>query len=437
MILSRGEIFDKYCQSDKVKRRSMAGEKIMPGSMERLVDKDILKSYGAVSTPARIADLMIGLAGIKNWLGLEVLEPGAGLCEFLARVRDRYPENNFTGIEINPEIFEIATSRHKSFQLLLSDFLLWDSGKKYDLVIGNPPYGIIGDQSHYPIHALKEKRQAYKAASSTWFGKYNIYGAFIEKSVALLKDRARLVFIVPATFMVLDDFKLLRKFLARSGKIKIYYLGPGIFAKRQVSTAILVLEKGGKGIELHDAVNQGDIIKCYTKDEYDGGMIRFESGPTREFEKGKIPLGQIFKIRFAARSPQFRDHPLTSLKPGPGLVPALTGRNLAPGRIDYQRCYSGYYFPLRAASDLRIFYGSAHIVVGHTKGGRVVAAVDDRCYPWREEMHIVPKVQGVALKPIVDYLNSEEVQRYMKSLYREITPHLTITQLKLLPIAGP
>jgi len=409
-------------------------EKTSHHSMEKLVDHALLKSYGAVSTPARIVDLMTELAGVKHWEGLEILEPGAGFCEFLSRIRDKHPRNRFTAIEINSEIFKIAAAMHRNIELILEDFLLWAPDKKFDLIMGNPPYGIIGDQSHYPIHALKEKRKSYRVAFKTWFGKYNIYGAFIEKSINLLKDRGKLVFIVPATFMVLDDFNLLRKFLAVSGKSKIYYLGPGIFANRLVSTAIMVFEKGLKGLALFDAVNQGDIIQCHAKDEYEGAIIRFENDQTRGFEKGKVPFGDIFEIHFAARSPEIKNHPLTRTKPGQGLAPVLTGRNLRKGRIDYKNCFSGLYFPQKKAGELRIFYNSRHIVVGHTKGGRVVAAVDELCYPWREELHLTPKIKGLALKPVVDYLNSEEVQHYMKTLYKEITPHLTITQLKILPI---
>jgi len=402
--------------------------------IEKLLDKDSWKSYGAVSTPAEIVELMISLAEMESWKGLSILEPGAGFCEFLGRIQARHPDNHFAGIEVNPEIFKMAAARHKSFQLLLSDFLLWGSGKKFDLIIGNPPYGIIGEKSHYPIHALKEKRNAYKAIFKTWFGKYNIYGAFIEKAGRLLQAGGRLVFIVPATFMVLDDFKLLRKFLAEQGRTKIYYLGPGIFQNRQVSTAILVLGKGEKGIELFQLDSRGQMKKCFACEKYDGGIVRFETDETRAFEKNKIPLGQIFDVLFAARSPEIKKHPLASTRPGKGLVPVLTGSSLRPGWIDYDNTRSGFYFPLARAGELRKFYGEKHIVVGHTKGGKVVAAIDERGYPWREELHLVPKKDGLNLEAVVGYLNSSEVQDYMKSLYKEITPHLTITQLKLLPL---
>ena len=178
--------------------------------LDEILGKDVWKTYGAVSTPVEIVDLMLRLSGIEKWEGLEILEPGSGLCDFSTRIYSEHPNNNFTGVEVNPEIYNISASLHPQFNLILSDFLLWKSGVRYDIVIGNPPYGIIGDKSHYPIHALNGKKPSYKKLSATWFGKYNIYGAFIEKGLHVLKSGGKLIYIVPATFMILDDFKVLR-----------------------------------------------------------------------------------------------------------------------------------------------------------------------------------------------------------------------------------
>jgi adenine-specific DNA-methyltransferase len=84
---------------------------------------------------------------------------------------------------------------------------------------------------------------------------------------------------------------------------------------------------------------------------------------------------------------------------------------------------------------LRDFYGFPHLVVAHTKGTRVVAALDERCYPWREEFHLIPKVAGIDLRAVAEYLNSERVQRYVQSMYRDFVPHLTAMMLKLIPLS--
>lgn len=402
--------------------------------LEEILKKDIWKTYGAVSTPIEIVDFMIEVSGVEKWEGLKILGPGCGFCDFLARIYAKHRNNQFVGIELNRQIYNTVVSLYPQFRLVFSDFLLWDTDEKYDIVIGNPPYGIIGDKTHYPIHVLKEKKTSYKKLSSTWYGKFNIFGAFIEKGLKLLKDGGKLVFIVPATFMILDDFKFLRKFLSIFGGVKVFYLGPRMFKNKSVSTAILVVCKGLTGIELYEVEELKKTAQCYSRDAYDGGIIRFDSSETRHFEEGAEPLSKLFSFHFAARSPEVKRHPLVSDEPKEGLVPILTGRNLRSGWIDYEQCYSGLWMPREAAPSLRSFYAFPHIVVGHTKGGKLVAAVDKRCYPWREDIHLVPKAEELDLDAITLYLNSEHVQQYMHMLYRDITPHVTITQLKQLPI---
>ncbi|MGB9601849.1 MAG: Eco57I restriction-modification methylase domain-containing protein [Limisphaerales bacterium] len=91
--------------------------------------------------------------------------------------------------------------------------------------MGNPPYGIPSPSNHYTIKIDTKIKEKYKSQYKTWYGKYNVYGAFIEKSIKLLKQEGQLIFIVPATFMILDEFKKLRLFLSENGDVKLIYLG--------------------------------------------------------------------------------------------------------------------------------------------------------------------------------------------------------------------
>jgi len=389
------------------------------------------RDWGAVGTPREVVQQMVAWAGLEAVSGCDILEPACGDAPFLAAIAQRYPAvgHRYWGLEINPQQAEATRREYPGFQILTQDFLVWETTQRFDLIIGNPPYGIIGDASHYPIHTLQEWKAKYRRRLVTWRGKYNVYGAFIEQAVRLLKPTGRLVFIVPSTWLLLDDFQALRRFLAHEGRVCVHYMG-AVFPKRQVIAVVLILERGQRGLELWD-----DNRLAVVRNEYDGDLIRFDTVATRNFETGKIPLGELFTLHFAARSPEFRRHPAVRTTPGSGLVPALTGRNLHPGWIDYTTATSGFWLPLEAAPTLRYFYGFPHIVVGHTKGGKVVAARDERCYPWREEIHLVQlhpdMVDEVAL---IAYLNSSELNNYFQILYRDLTPHLTMTQLRLLPI---
>jgi adenine-specific DNA-methyltransferase len=116
-------------------------------------------------------------------------------------------------------------------------------------------------------------------------------------------------------------------------------------------------------------------------------------------------------------------------------VPILTGRNLAAGAIDYATCYSGLWMRRADAPHLRAFYAEPHLVVGHTKGARLVCAMDWQCYPWREEYHLLPKAGCPAdWARLEAYLNSEAVQRHLQTMYRDLTPHMTRTMLARVPL---
>jgi len=387
------------------------------------------RAFGMVPTPADIVEFMVGLCEPRGTGSLDVLEPACGDAPFLRAFAMRYGNHHrLTGVDIHGAELDLAKAHLAGARFVEADYLLWQPEERFDLVIGNPPYGIIGDASHYPIHTLREHKALYKKRFVTWFGKYNIYGAFIEQSVRLLKPGGKVVLVVPATWLVLDDFAKLRAFLAETGKVTVYYLGKA-FPGRNVSAVVLVLAKGERGLELYDGVQL-----AVSKTTYGGEMIRFETPDLRVFERSGIPLGECFRVHFAARSPEIRRHPSVSPKPLPDCVPILTGRNLHRGWIDYDTCYSGLWMRQEDAPLLRAFYGSPHIVVAHTKGTRVVAAVDWRCYPWREEFHLVPLVGIPDLDALVGYLNSDEVQHYTRALYRDFVPHLTATMLNVLPI---
>lgn len=385
---------------------------------------------GVVATPPELVAFMTELAAPDSPRS-RVLEPACGDAPFLTAFAARYgTAHQLVGIDIDPESVKIAQKRLPSATFLEGDFLLWNPNESFDIVIGNPPYGIIGDASHYPIHALKERKALYKRRFQTWYGKYNIYGAFIEQAVNLLHPNGKLVFVIPATWLLLDDFARLRRFLAMVGRMKVFYIGRA-FSGRNVVVVVLVVERGQAGLSLYESLGAAPVVR---KPTYRGELIRFETPETLAFERGGIPLGEVMHIHFAARSPEIRRHSRVATTPQLGLVPVLTGRNLKPGWIDYETCYSGLWMPHEEACSLRRFYGFPHIVVGHTKGARVVAARDDRCYPWREEFHLVPQVEGIDEPQLVAYLNSVPVQTYVRTLYRDLLPHLTSTQLQRIPI---
>ncbi|BDG17181.1 Eco57I restriction-modification methylase domain-containing protein [Thermus brockianus] len=386
------------------------------------------RTLGQVPTPKALVDFMVGLAEAP--LGGKVLEPACAHAPFLRAFREAHGTGyRFYGVEIDPSALDLPPWAEG----FVADFLLWEAEGGFDLILGNPPYGALGAGARL----APELRRLYRKRFATWRGRYNLYGAFLEQGVRLLKEGGSLVYVVPAGWLVLEEFQKLRRFLAEEGALEVFYLGRA-FPGLKVRATVLRFRKGGKGFALYDAegLAAGKPPALLLEGPFwHGEMVRFPHPEALALEKEGLPLGRLFHLHFAARSPEIKAHPLTRLEPGPGLVPVLTGRNLLPGRVDYETPYSGLYFPREAAPLLKPFYAFPHLVVGHTRHYRVVAALDERAYPWREEFHLVPK-EGVRvdLDGLVDYLNGPEVQAYYRGLYREVVPHLTRPMLERLPV---
>ncbi len=415
------------------------------------------KYLGIFFTPEWVIKLMVNL--IDSFFlskdALRILEPACGSCQFLLGIKKHRPEvykksSTMVGVEIRGDILNYPFERNTRIKLINSDYLLWTTNDKYDLIIGNPPYGIPSLSEHYTIKVDGETKDKYKKIYETWYGKYNVYGAFIEKSIKLLKEGGQLIFIVPATFMILDEFKKLRSFIALHGNTEIIYMGADVFKpEADVTTVILKFTKSklGRGrLTLYD-FKDGNLNMIYKTNSWKGEIILFSSEFTREIDNiCSFKLSDIYTIRISPRTPEIKNstdvikakHPLDTTE----LLPILNGKNLKVGKILYQPL-SGYWIEKRKKNKLRKFFDKPHIVVGlGFRGNRQIgSAYDSKAYPWMGDVyHLLREYTltngnfNLTDEEMVNFLNSDIVSRYINEVFRDITYHLSITQLSIIPI---
>ncbi len=388
---------------------------------------------------------------------LKILEPACGICQFLHGMR-RNKRHIFArasrrvGVEINGEIVKYVYEHglNGDIEVVLQDYLLWETHERFDLIIGNPPYGIPSLTKHYAIKVDNRTKQRYRAIYETWYGKYNVYGAFIERSVKLLKEGGQMILIVPATFMLLDEFKKLRKFLSRNGRTEIIYMGSDVFKpEANITTVALKFIKSSeeKGyLLLYDYENGGTKLLLKSTG-WNGEIVLFFTEFSKTVDKiCRFRLGDVYDIRISPRTPEIKNHPNVVKCEGcagsESLLPILNSRNLKAGEVVYEP-KTGYWIEGGKKTRLRKFFDRPHIVVGlGFKGdGRLAAAYDHKAYPWMGDVyHLLRKRTlvnmgfGLRDEEVVDFLNSEIVGRYVKDVFRDITYHFNITQLKLLPL---
>jgi hypothetical protein len=117
----------------------------------------------------------------------------------------------------------------------------------FDIVIANPPYGIVFD---LVLKAI------YESNYPTFIRNNDIYVAFYEKGVNLLKNYGLLVYISPNTFLNGDYFKRMRKFLTAETIIKEIrdYKEIAIFHDSTVFVCVFICERKSKIIYPYQAI---------------------------------------------------------------------------------------------------------------------------------------------------------------------------------------
>ncbi len=420
--------------------------------------KGIKKDYGIFFTPERIVNFMINLIDITKYTDkkdITILEPACGLAQFLIGIKREqsalFKQAKLFGVEINQDVINYLSTLNigNNIKVIKDDYLLWQPRTSFDLVIGNPPYGIPSLSEHYTIRIDPATKEKYKSQYETWYGKYNVYGAFIEKSIKLLRAEGQLIFVVPATFMILDEFKKLRTFLSQNGGTAIIYLGPDVF-KPEVNVSSVVLnflksDKFAHRLELLEyQYNKISTIKV--NPHWQGEVVKFETDYTRTIESiCSFLLGDVYEISISPRTPEIKNSSHI-LKERPhrkdSYLPLLNGRNLKCNKIIYDNL-TGCWIKKLDVKKLRGYFSVPHIVVGlgFRGNGRVGAAYDEKSYPWMGDVYHLLRKNDLLNRSfdlndleVVDYLNSDYLKKYVKDTYREITYHLSITQLRTFPI---
>ena len=161
-----------------------------------------------------------------------VLEPSCGSCEFINILNKNYKNLKITGIELNKTIFNnIKLFNNQNITLLNENFLHYKLEKKYDLIIGNPPYFVI------------KKTDVDKCYYKYFEGRPNIFILFLIKSLNLLNDNGILSFVLPKSFLNCLYYDNTRKYIVENFKIIDIIDVDDNYIETKQQTIIFILQK--------------------------------------------------------------------------------------------------------------------------------------------------------------------------------------------------
>jgi adenine-specific DNA-methyltransferase len=142
---------------------------------------------------------------------MRILEPSAGTCEIALAAHEAYPDATIDAIEYNDTIFAATakTINQEKINYVKADFTRWtsESGKKYDIIMGNPPYVVCG----------KEDVPAQYKDYVT--GRPNLFCTFMLHSISMLAPGGVLAFIIPTSFLNSAYYSKTRNYMKSVGTI--------------------------------------------------------------------------------------------------------------------------------------------------------------------------------------------------------------------------
>ena len=172
---------------------------------------------------------------------LKILEPSVGVGNFLPQIIEKYKD--VKSIEI--DVYDIDINSIKILSSLLKiinppsnfkiniinqDFLLSNTSKKYDLVVGNPPFKkIVGNKELLSLYRLNAINKESK----------NIFSFFLDKSINLGRYVS---LIMPKSLTHTPEFDKTRDMLNSYNLLKICDYGEKGFNGVKIETISILLE---------------------------------------------------------------------------------------------------------------------------------------------------------------------------------------------------
>ena len=199
--------------------------------LTKKISKDDKKKQGVYFTPPKtihknIQYLEPYMSNIK-----EVLEPSCGSCEYISALSKKYKDVNITGFELNKTIFEsIQHIGNDTIKLLNLDYLTHDDNKKYDLIIGNPPFFVM------------KKKEVDELYYDYFEGRPNIFILFIIRSLKLLNENGILSFILPKNFLNCLYYDKTRKYINDNFTILNILDCNEVYIDTQQETVIIIIQ---------------------------------------------------------------------------------------------------------------------------------------------------------------------------------------------------
>ncbi|HDY7115580.1 TPA: SAM-dependent DNA methyltransferase, partial [Klebsiella pneumoniae] len=185
------------------------------------------KEFGVFYTPKFLIDFIINKLPLKNIKkqSVNVLEPSAGDGRFIDHLLRKNPRIvvDASLVEINKEsasFLEDKFINQEKIRVINSDFLYYESTKKFDVIVGNPPYI---SKKHLTRNQIERCREILSVASIPSLADKNIWTSFIVRCTSMLEDNGVMALVLPFDLLQVKFGSYIQSYLTSNfSRIEIY-----------------------------------------------------------------------------------------------------------------------------------------------------------------------------------------------------------------------
>ena len=235
------------------------------------------KDNGIYFTPKSIIKKTIDIIkSIPDFIQFKtILEPSCGSCEFIKYINQEFPDKNLsiTAIEFNDIIYQkisklnFVENTNNTIEFINKDYMTYDNEKKYDLIIGNPPYFVMSKDD-------VNSNSNFKEYSNFYDGRANIFILFIIHSLKKLNINGILGFVLPKSFINCLYYNKLRKHINENYKIidiiDCFNDDCNVYLETKQETIIFVIQKTNEiELKLELELELKELNKVYVSEKKD------------------------------------------------------------------------------------------------------------------------------------------------------------------------
>lgn len=232
------------------------------------------KNNGVYYTPAALSDYMVqhSFRSLPEGEKLSILEPSCGDGVFIDAICKNLNETqkklySLECVEIDQKT--LATAKGKSCkkfkkkEFFHRDFLDFQAKKRkrYDLIIGNPPYVV---RKRLPDETVEKCKTLYQSVNLGDQYFRNLWGAFLVSAIKLLSEKGVLAYVLPAELLQVKFTEELRNRLLESfERVEIISFNNIIFDDIEQDTIVLFCYKkhSEKGLFFGEKKDIADLVK--------------------------------------------------------------------------------------------------------------------------------------------------------------------------------